>query len=213
MDPAGLGAGVPVVDPLQGKYSIPSYSSCTATNYKVTTGNTVNITPGTYCGGITIGGSVKNVIFNPGQYILVGGGRSVNASANISGSDVTFFDTYSKSDKYGPISISGSGLVDLTAPTSGTYAGLLFYQDPSVAWSASNGSTIAGASNSVYDGIIYFPTTDLIYSGNSSTSSTGTDGYTMLIAYDITINGKAQINSDYSSLGGRNPFQNVLFVE
>ena len=50
-----------------------------------------------------------------------------------------------------------------------------------MAWSASNGSTIAGAANSVYDGILYFPTTDLTYSGNSSTSSTGTDGYTMLI--------------------------------
>jgi len=44
----------------------------------------------------------------------------------------------------------------------------LFYQDPRVSWSASNGSIITGAANSVYNGIIYFPTTDLQYAGNSS---------------------------------------------
>ena len=211
--PAGVGQGVPIVDPLANKYSIPSYSSCTAHNYKVTNGTTVTIPPGTYCGGISISGSVQNVIFSSGQFILAGGGLSINGSVTVSGSGVTFFNTYSRSDKYGAISITGSGTVDLTAPTTGTYAALLFYQDPTVEWSASNGSIIAGAANSVYDGIIYFPTTDLTYSGNSSTSSSGTDGYTMLIAYDVKISGTARINSNYSTLGGTNPLQNALFAE
>ena len=84
------------------------------------------------------------------------------------------------------------------------------YQDPRVQWSASNGSIAAGGT---YDGILYFPTTDLEYSGSSSTTSTGTDGYTMIIGYNIKINGTARINTDYSALGGSNPFQNVLFAE
>jgi putative Flp pilus-assembly TadE/G-like protein len=213
--PAGIGQGVPIVDPLANKYSIPTYSSCTANNYKVTTGTTVHIPAGTYCGGISISGTVQNIIFDAGEFILVGGGLSVNGAVNVSGSAVTFFNTYpgTQSNKYGGISINGSGTVNLTAPTTGSDKALLFYQDPRVSWSASNGSIIAGGANSVYDGIIYFPTTDLTYSGNSSNSSTGTDGYTMLVGYDVTINGTAQINSDYSTLGGSSPLQNALFAE
>ena len=126
---------------------------------------------------------------------------------------MTFFDTYpgTQTNRYGAIGINGSGAVRLSAPTTGTYKGLLIYQDPRVAWSASNGSVLAGA-NSVYDGILYFPTTDLQYSGSSTSNLSGTDGYTMLIGYNIKINGSAKVNSDYSALGG-NPLQNALFAE
>jgi len=211
--PAGIGKGVPIVDPMAGKYTIPS-GSCTDTNFKVTKGTTVTIPPGIYCGGISISGSVTNIIFSPGQFVLREGGLSINGSMTVSGDGVTFFNTYASNvSKYNGISITGSGQVILRAPTSGTYKGLLFYQDPTVTWSSSNGSTVAGAANSVYDGIIYFPTTDLTYSGNSSTSSSGTDGYTTLIGYNVKINGTAQINTDYSTIGGVNPLQNVLFAE
>jgi len=211
--PAGIGKGVPIVDPMAGKYTIPS-GSCTDTNFKVTKGTTVTIPPGIYCGGISISGSVTNIIFSPGQFVLREGGLSINGSMTVSGDGVTFFNTYASNvSKYNGISITGSGQVILRAPTSGTYKGLLFYQDPAVTWSSSNGSTVAGAANSVYDGIIYFPTTDLTYSGNSSTSSSGTDGYTTLIGYNVKINGTAQINTDYSTIGGVNPLQNVLFAE
>jgi hypothetical protein len=213
--PKGVGKGVPIVDPLAKKYSIPSYSSCDANNFKVTSGTTVTISPGTYCGGISISGSVQNVKFSAGEYILVGGGLSVNGGVNITGSGVTFFNTYPGTDskKYGGISINGSGTVTLSAPTSGTDKGLLFYQDPSVSWSSSNGSIIAGSATSTYNGILYFPTTDLQYSGNSSSSPGGTDGYTELIGYNIKINGSATVNSDFSALGGKNPIQNALFAE
>ncbi len=137
---------------------------------------------------------------------------TINGSVTITGTDVTFFNTYSTPAKYRPIGMHGSGLVTLTAPTSGPYAGLLFYQDPSVEWRANNGSTIAGSVDSVFQGMIYFPTTDLTYSGNSSIGASGT-GYTTLIAYNVKINGTARINADYSSLAGSNPLQNVLFAE
>jgi hypothetical protein len=211
--PAGITQGVPIVDPLAGRFSIPSHSTCTATNFRVNNGTTVTIPTGTYCGGISIGGSVQNVIFSSGEFILVDGGLSVNGSATISGSGVTFFNTYTQMNKYGAITLNGSGTVNLSAPTSGTYKGLLFYQDPTVTWASNNDSKITGGANSVFDGIIYFPSTDLTYSGNSSTTANGTDGYTMLIGYDVKIAGTAQINSDYSTLGGSGPLQNALFAE
>ena len=211
--PPGITSGVQVVDPLKNKFSIPNYSGCTANNYKVTTGTSVTIPSGTYCGGISIGGSVTSVTFSGGNYILVDGGLSINGAVSVSGTGVTFFNTYSNNqNKYAGISINGSGTVTLSAPTSGTYKSLLFYQDPRVSWSANDGSIIAGGANSSYNGIIYFPTTDLTYAGNSS-STGGTDGYTVLIGYDITVAGTAQVNQDFSTIGGNSPISNVMFAE
>lgn len=210
--PASIGTGIPIVDPMANKYSIPSYGSCTATNYKVTTGTNISISPGTYCGGISIGGSVTSVTFAPGEYILLGG-LTVNSGVGVTGSGVTFFNTYDKSNKYGAIDIKGGAAINLSAPTSGTDIGLLFYQDPTVAWASNNVSSIGGGSTSVYDGIIYFPTTDLIYSGNSSATAGGSDGYTVLIGLNVEINGTAQVNADFSSLGGHSPLQNAVFAE
>ncbi len=211
--PTGIGAGVPVIDPILNRYSIPSYGSCTDTNFKLTKGTTVTIPPGVYCGGISITGTVENVIFSAGEYILVGGGMSINGSVNVSGSGVTFFSTYpgTQTNRYAGISITTSGTVSMSAPTTGTDKALLFYQDPRVPWASNIGSSLSGA-GATYNGILYFPTTDLQYSGSSSTTSTGTDGYTMIIAGSIKINGNAQLNSDYSAIGG-NPLQNAVFVE
>jgi len=213
--PQGTEAGVPIVDPLLNKFAIPSYGACTANDFRVNGGTTVAIPPGTYCGGITISGSVQNVVFSPGEYILVGGGLQINGAVNITGSGVTFFNTYpgTQSNRYGAIGITGSGTVTLSAPTTGEYKALLFYQDPRVQWSASNGSIIAGGPSSTYNGIMYFPMTDLQYAGNSSTQANGTDGYTLLIGYNVIINGTANVNSDYSALGGSNPIQDALFAE
>jgi putative Flp pilus-assembly TadE/G-like protein len=213
--PQGIGQGVPIVDPLANKYSIPSYSSCDHHNFKVTTGTTVTLSPGTYCDGIDISGSVQNIVFSAGSYILVGGGLQVNGAVAITGTGVTFFNTYpgTQTNKYGNIGINGSGTVNLSAPTSGTNKALLFYQDPRVAWTSSNGSIIAGAANSVYQGILYFPSTDLTYAGNSNSQASGTGGYTMLVGYNVKIAGTATINGDYTAIGGTNPVQDALFAE
>ncbi|HUS07770.1 MAG TPA: pilus assembly protein TadG-related protein [Bryobacteraceae bacterium] len=213
--PQSTGQGVPIVDPVANKFQIPSYTSCTHNNFRINGGTIVTVDPGVYCGGITITGSVVNVIFNPGEYILVGGGLQINGAVSVAGSNVTFFNTYpgTQMSQYAGIGITGSGIVTLTAPTSGPDKGLLFFQDPRVSPTGSNGSTIAGGATSVYNGMVYFPTTDLTYSGNSSNNPAGGAGYTMLIAYNVKIAGTATINADYSALGGSNPLQDAVFAE
>jgi hypothetical protein len=216
-----VSAGVPFVDPLAGKYSIPSHASCDQTNFTVSSGTNVAIPSGTYCGGITVKGSTSSVNFTGGSYVLVGGGLKLSSSAAITGTGVTFFDTCTpdcSGNNYSGISITTSGYVNLSAPVSGDYKGLLFYQDPSAVWRSNNGSTITGGpnpstgANSVFDGILYFPTTDLTYGGGSSVTTGSTDGYTLLIGYNVTINGNSQINSDYSAIGG-NPLAVAQFSE
>lgn len=213
--PEEVGQGVPAADPLVGRYTIPATSPCAYNNFKRTSGGAVVLTPGIYCGGIEIGGSVPSVTFSAGTYVLVGGGLKIGSGASATGTGVTFFNTYpgTQMNKYEGITINTSGTVSLTAPTTGTYKALLFYQDPRVIWASNNGSTLTASSTSVFQGILYFPTTDMTYAGNSS-STNSTDGYTILIGYNIKIAGNAQVNADYSSLdGGNNPLQRAGFAE
>jgi hypothetical protein len=208
--PEVLGHGVPVTDPLAGRFTLPSVSPCGFNNYKQTSGAAVTLTPGIYCGGIEIGGSVPSATFQSGTYVLVGGGLKIGSGVNATGTGVTFFNTFGgNANQYEAITINTSGHVAFSAPTSGDTKALLFYQDPRVEWRSNNGSTITGGSTSTFDGIMYFPTTDLTYAGNSSNGG----GYTMLVAYNIKIAGNAQINSDYSSLGGSSPLQMAAFAE
>jgi hypothetical protein len=86
--------------------------------------------------------------------------------------------------------ISGSRVLMLSAPTSGTYNGLLLFQSRSdfkaMSFSGSTGSDVRG--------IIYAPNAALSYSG-----STGTIFHTDLVVDSLTITGSATIHSDSSS--------------
>jgi hypothetical protein len=211
--PASLGHGLPVADPIASRYTIPATSPCAYNNYKQTSGAAITLSPGIYCGGIEIGGSVPSVTFSPGTYVLVGGGMRIGSGVSATGIGVTFFNTYpgTQMNKYDGIKIDTSGTVNFSAPTSGAYKALLFYQDPRVEWASNNGSTLTPGTSGTFEGIIYFPTTDLTYSGSSSTSLSG--GYTILVAYNFKISGNAQINMDFSSIGGSNPLQMAAFAE
>ena len=210
--PASVGHGLPVADPIAGRYAIPATSPCAYNNYKQTSGAAITLSPGIYCGGIEIGGSVPSVTFSSGTYVLVGGGMRIGSGVNATGTGVTFFNTYpgTQINKYDAIKIDTSGTVNFSAPTSGAYKALLFYQDPRVQWASNNGSTLTSATSSTFQGIIYFPTTDLTFSGSSSM---GMSGYTILVAYNLKISGSAQVNMDFSSLGGVNPLQMAAFAE
>jgi hypothetical protein len=212
--PAEVGHGLPVADPMEGRYTLPATSPCAFNNYKVTSGPEITLVPGIYCGGIEIGGSVPTATFTAGTYVLVGGGLKIGSGVNATGTGVTFFNTIpgTNTNLYRPILINTSGTVNFSAPTSGDNKALLFYQDPRVGWRANNGSSISTSSTSQFEGILYFPGTDLTYSGNSSSSSP-TGGYTILIAYNLTISGSSRVNVDFSSLGGISPLQIAAFVE
>lgn len=151
--PAVTGHGLPSDDPMDGRYTLPATSPCAFNNYKVTNGVAVTLTPGIYCGGIEIGGSVPTATFSPGTYVLVGGGLKLGSGVNATGAGVTFYNTYpgTNVNQYGPMIINTSGTVSFSAPTSGTNKALLFYQDPRVTWRSNNGSTITAGSNSQFE--------------------------------------------------------------
>src|SRR6185369_8793040 len=127
------------------------------------------INPGIYCAGIHIGNGT--VTFNPGTYILVGGGITTQSTNSvIRGTGVTIYNTYDSTSTnpnlgYGGLDLSANSDTQLTAPTSGTYAGVLFMQDRNCCSTMPNES-LRGGPNAKFEGIIYMPKSHVRFAGN-----------------------------------------------
>jgi hypothetical protein len=154
-------------------------SPCSVSTSGGTTKNPVVLNPGEYS-SITIG---KNsvVLLNPGIYYIDGSnGVQFNGSATVTGSGVMFYFTGSAS-----INAVGGGNqvsnIQLSAPTSGPYAGILMYQDPNdtnVGGNPNSGPTLGGDDKSFFDGVLYFPNDQITFFGNAG-SSNCVDGYSV----------------------------------
>jgi Flp pilus assembly protein TadG len=149
-------------------------------------GNGANLNPGTYCGGLTLKG---NTNLKPGVYVINGGVLDFNANANITGSGVTFFLTNGAT-----VTMNGNAAVNISAPTSGTYAGILFYGDRN-----SPGLTekFNGTAGSQMTGAIYFPTDNVTYLGNFS----GANGCTYIVADTVSYSGNTNFNVNCTNYG------------
>jgi hypothetical protein len=186
---------VPVVsDPLAG-LTPPTVGACNYTNTNITSGNPT-LSPGVYCNGISIGNGT-HVTLNPGTYILKGGGLTVAGGSTVGGSSVLFYNTSGSGYSYGGVNLNNGCTVTFSAPTSGSLAGILFFQDRSVVAGAATSFT--GGASAALTGTLYFPTTTVTYSGGSSTA------YTILIAKQVQFSGGAMLNSDYSTLPAGSP--------
>ena len=58
--------------------------------------------PGVYCGGITVSNNAS-VTFNPGVYILLGGGLDVSNNGSLTGQNVSFYNTFDGTHPFAPI--------------------------------------------------------------------------------------------------------------
>lgn len=161
--------------------SIPFPATPAGAN-KTTTGNPLN--PGKYA-GMSIN-SAKTL--NPGQYHIISGTLRFNANANITGNGVTFF-MYPGTT----ISINGSALMNLAAPTTGTYAGILFFASQTMTGAV----TFNGNSSSHLTGALYFPKAEVTYSGNF----TGLGGCTQVVASAVHWTGSSSITQDCTTYG------------
>jgi hypothetical protein len=169
-------------------------------------GGQIYLKPGTYKGGLKISGSMVN--FEPGTYILDGGGFEISGNSVLTGNGVTFFNTNTGgAGQWGNFSIAGTARLDLQAPTSGDYEGMLFWNDND-APDRPPGHTIAGTSDSVMTGAIYIPSGSLNYAGTSTSSA-----WNQIIANTITISGNAVVASNFGSSDILPPTRLATLVE
>lgn len=210
---------------------------------------TATLNPGVYCGGIQLN-SGASVTFGAGTYILSAAtsngsrkalGLTINDGVTASGTGVTFYNTQGgqagQAGQFDIECLTSSGSVSLSAPTSGSLKGILFYQDPTNTYDAvvegQGGSTPTVLNGAIYlpgnSGATSDPTLGYYYSNGSSLSL-----YQILISKDVCLpnpnNGNAPcpgngnstnpaglvahqcggpivLNSNYSSLTGGSPIK------
>lgn len=190
-DPATVNG--PLVQDPYADLPDPSYGGCDETNYRAS--GTVTLTPGVYCNGLTINNSA-NVTLSPGTYYIHEDSFKVNGNASLTGSGVTIILTGTDDDDIATLDINGASTLDLSASTSGTYEGVLIYQDRDATSSGSN--KINGNASTSLDGTIYIPSQEVDFSGNSTTSSS----CLRLVSDTVVFTGNAGFSHDCSAIGG-----------
>ena len=123
------------------------------------------LAPGIYKGGINIGGSAV-VLMLPGTYVMQGGGFQITGSADVVGLTPLIYNT-TGTGPAGPINISSSGAVALTASPTGTYQGISIIQDRAL----TQPLTITGNGGTFIGGAVYAPAAPVSLAGNDKQKS------------------------------------------
>ncbi|MGH6838889.1 MAG: TadE/TadG family type IV pilus assembly protein [Methylocella sp.] len=184
----GVHTGAPAtVDPFAGTTVDPTFTSlpCNPNSFSPTVSSTntitgtVTLSPGRYCGGILVGAG-GTVTLSPGTYYMDGnllsgalkGGLTVKTGGSVTGTGVTIVLTTS-----GPLSnllsldlggLFPGGVINLTAPTSGQYAGLVLFADPGATLAV---LTLRGGTQNNLVGTIYAPFSTVLYALSSGTKT------------------------------------------
>ena len=189
-----------IIDPLAA-LPTPPYTPgvCDhAAKIVVNGGETVTLSPGTYCNDIDIV-SDGRVDFLPGVYVMDGGGLKVAAQATVVGNGVTFYLTENNGVN-NDISIQGDAVVQLSAPTDGDMAGVLFYQDRNSNSNITHSFT--GGTTMDLDGILYFPNNEINFAGGASLDASSS----MLIAKGVSFTGNSFVGDFDNSAAATNKY-------
>jgi hypothetical protein len=162
-------------------------------------GSPVDLFAGYYCTGIDVSGN-KDVTFHAGTY-YVNGDFNLTGTGTVTGNGVTFYIANG-----GQLFFSGNQTIQFSAPTNGTYAGILFFQSRA----NTSGATLNGSNTSRFEGALYFPNAPLTINGAGGSTA----AYTIVVAKSLTLNGGTlNLPANYSSLANGSPIKNAVLVE
>ncbi len=185
----------PIPDPLA--YMIPPDPSTLPirSTKKITNsgGNTLNLQPGLYIGGISVTGK-GNLNLAPGLYYMQGGGFNWGGQGSLTGYGVTIYtDPSSQSDG---INLSGSGTCVLTPPSDGPYQGILFWERRD----STAPINVVGQGNLTITGTFYGASAPMKVSGNGASDMIGSQ---YIVDTLVTMgNGNFSVNWDPNIVPG-----------
>lgn len=137
-----------------------------------------------FCNGLSL---KAEVAFGPGLYLIEGGDFKISGNTHITGDGVVF---YLAEDV--ELDINGYIRIDLSAPTTGPYAGITLFSSRD---SVGLNHKISGNSVKDFGGAFYAPTSEVSFNGSSHSSS---GGCSPVIAGTITVHGHSTISIDCS---------------
>ncbi|MCF8473448.1 MAG: hypothetical protein K9G26_02020 [Emcibacter sp.] len=178
--------------PSERNLQVPSSPvACTMTNLSVGKNDPAPV-PGRYCGGLTFGAQA-NVTLSPGVYIIDGGDFLVRGGATITGTGITIILTATDPANIGSIKINGGANMNISAPTSGTWMGVAFFQDPRAIYANGSNDFLGGANMNI-QGAVYIPSQEIGFSGGSESTS----GCLQLVGAKVTFSGNSFLYNDYA---------------
>jgi Flp pilus assembly protein TadG len=149
----------PASDPYAGNLPTPDSHACTL-NGGNWNGGTVNMMPGVYCGWFNFN-DAPTVNFEPGVYVIKNGGFNVNGGV-WNGDGVTFYFADSSM-----IQFNSAVKTYLSAPKTGTYAGILMYEAP---MANQSNFVLNNSTGHALEGLIYLPSRNMtVNSGHHAT--------------------------------------------
>lgn len=172
--------GAPAVaDPFKAEITAGTLSTPTKGPSRSTSpiDRATTLSSGYYSGGLNFNSGTYTVTLNPGVYYMDG---SVNISTGVtlSGTGVTIYMASGQLNMN-----SGSNMI-LTAPTSGSTAGLVIWQPAS----NTNEMNLDSSSDSSWSGGVYIPGAELTFNSGSNATAFG-----MIVAQSLTVDSNASI--------------------
>jgi len=189
--------------------TVPNLSGCDHNNFSSNSTQTLN--PGVFCNGFSLQ-SHANIALNPGTYYIDGGNLQIQGGAKVRcncpgpNDGVTFVMTSSTSaSQIGTADIRGGADVVLSAPKTGSFAGLIFFQDPRATNTAGDNKFNGGASMQL-TGAIYSRYQTVEYTGNNDS---GGANCTQIIGRHVVFTGHSTINNTGCPTAGVEPLKIV----
>jgi hypothetical protein len=182
--PPSTGGSV-VTDPLASLPSPTPAGTCQSGTFTSWQSTEYTPAPGTYC-GFSLGNGM-NAQLSGGTYIINGGTFSIQGGSTLTATGgVMIYLTGGAT-----VNIANGSTVTLSAQTSGSYQGILFYQDRSM--TSPGASTIAGGANLNLTGSLYFPHALLNINNGTSTSVSSGGTTTAIVADMVDFQGGASV--------------------
>ncbi|MEO6248382.1 MAG: pilus assembly protein TadG-related protein [Sphingomicrobium sp.] len=138
--------------------------------------------------------SGKTLTLPAGTYYINGGDAFIQGNITCTACTIILTNVDPTSTTIGQFKVNASSNVNLTAPTSGTYAGIAIYQDRRAVDSNANVNKINGNSNSIINGAMYFPNQQLEYNGTGTTSAV----CTMFVAKRLVFTGNSTTSNKFN---------------
>lgn len=188
-------------DPMEDPYAdlpMPAKTgTCLSSNAALGDGD-FTLQPGRYCGGLKAPSSA-NIKLAPGTYVISGGPLDLSSKATLSGDGVTLIFV----DDHSYPKVNGGANLNISAPTTGTYAGIAMAARRDI--SPAKDATIAGGGSVNIEGTVYLPKHNLKITGGGELGI-GSDQMA-LVADTISFTGnstttlKMTLNSDFDKAG------------
>ena len=175
----------PAADPL-ASLAAPAVGPCDENNYFLGASQEDTLSPGVYCGGITID-SDATAHFDPGIYIVKDGEFRLLSNVSADGVGVSFYLTGDAATLF----FDSNTQAEFSAPTSGPMTGVVIFQDPNYGGE----HRIDSNTYHSFEGFVYLPNGNLSSDSNGVVNANSSCAF--IIANQIHFNSNAGFVMDY----------------